>query len=409
MTIDTDAPVESLFAPLRLRNITLNNRILRSATYEGMADPYGMPCSKLTRLYSDLARGGAGTIITGFVYVSPAGRAMQPGQCGIDTDQKSEAWKRIVGKVKNDFPDTRLFMQLAHAGRQTRSSATGLPVYGVSAKKCTFFRQPVHVLTGREIELVAGDFGRAALRAKMAGFDGVQLHAAHGYLIHQFLSPWTNSRGDRWGSRHVFLEETIRSVRAFCGPEFPLLIKLSAADDTTPGVRVQDTIETVRRMETLDIDAVEISYGTMEYALNIIRGACPVDLALRINPLFNTTPRIVRRLWKLFRERAYTSRFIPFEKNYTLEAAFRIKQATSLPVIAVGGIRDTQSMLAALNIYGLAAISLCRPLICEPDLPHKIKAGLTTESACTNCNVCTINCDGPHTVQCYQRRTQRAG
>ncbi|MDD3276064.1 MAG: NADH:flavin oxidoreductase [Kiritimatiellales bacterium] len=391
-----------LFTPLKLQNITLKNRVLRSATYEGLGDPSGCPRTELANVYRNLAQGGVGAIITGFVYTSQAGRAMHPSQCGIDDDKKTEEWKTIIEQVKNDFPDIRFFMQLAHTGRQTRSEVTGQPAVGVSSKKCTYFRQPVTVLSCNEIETIIREFGQAARRAKAAGFDGVQLHAAHGYLIHQFLSPWTNTRRDRWGHPHLFLEETIRAVKSSCGQNFPLLLKLSAADDNTPGIRLSDTIETIQRMESFHIDAVEISYGTMEYALNIIRGTCPVDLVLHANPLFNKTPRIFRNLWKIFREKSYTSRFIPFDKNYNMEAAAQIKKATSLPVIVVGGIRDKESMITALTTYGLDAISLCRPLICDPDWPQKIKAGLSLGSACTNCNVCTIQCDSPQPLQCHQ-------
>jgi len=404
MTPDSAENDAVLFAPLVLRNITLKNRILRSATYEGMADPNGIPLAELATVYRNLAEGGVGAIITGFVYISQAGRAMHPGQCGIDNDQKMEAWKVTVDQVKNDFPDTRLFMQLAHTGRQTRSKATGRPVLAVSRKKCTYVRQPVKVLSDRDIEVIIREFGAAALRAKTAGFDGVQLHAAHGYLIHQFLSPWTNTRRDRWGSPQLFLEETIRAIKTGCGQDFPLLIKLSSEDDNSPGIRLSDTIRTVQRIEALNVDAVEISYGTMEYALNIIRGACPVDLVLQINPLFNKTPRIVRSLWKTFKAESYTSRFIPFEKNYNMEAAAQIKKTTSLSIIVAGGIRDKTAMITCLTEHGLDAVSLCRPLICEPDWPRKIKSGLSVTSACTNCNLCTIHCDGPNMLQCYQMK-----
>lgn len=404
MIPDVEAKKEILFTPLKLRNITLKNRIIRSATYEGLADPNGEPRIELAQVYRDVAAGGAGTIITGFTFVSQSGRAMQPGQCGMDHDNKIDAWKAIVENVKKESPDVSLFMQLAHCGRQTRRDATGRPVLAVSAKKCTYFRQPVTTLTDRDIQAVIQEFSRAAYRAKIAGFDGVQLHAAHGYLIHQFLSPWTNTRRDRWGDPRMFLEETIRAVKGSCGQNFPVMLKLSAMEDTFPGIGLSDTIATVRRLESLCIDAVEISYGTMEFALNIIRGACPVNLVLKINPLFNKTPVLFRQIWTLFRERAYTSRFIPFEKNYNLEAAVQIKQSTTLPIIVVGGIRNKSSMIDCLSTHGLDGVSLCRPLICEPDLPKKFYFGLSTDSACTNCNLCTIYCDSSRPLQCYQRK-----
>jgi len=399
----TDSSISILFTPLKLRNITLKNRVIRSATYEGLGDPNGFPSAELTTMYCDLAKGGAGAIITGFIFISQASRAMQPGQCGIDDDHKIDAWKAIVERVKNESRDTSLFMQLAHAGRQTRREATGLPVVGVSSKKCTYFRQPVTVLSNNEIEAIIQEFAQAARRAKAAGFDGVQLHAAHGYLIHQFLSPWTNSRRDPWEAPCLFLEKTIRAIKTSCGSEYPLLIKLSAADDNSPGVRIQDTMGTVRCLESLQVDAVEVSYGTMEWALNIIRGACPVDLVLATNPLFTDIPVMFRKIWKRFREKPYISRLIPFENNYNVDAASKIKKTTALPVIAVGGIRDESSMIDCLTTQGLDGISLCRPLICEPDWPKKIQSGHSTTSQCTQCNLCTIYCDSPSPLQCYRK------
>ncbi len=152
----------------------------------------------------------------------------------------------------------------------------------------------------------------------------MQLHAAHGYLIHQFLSPWTNNRRDRWGDPTYFLEAMIRAIKAACGDSFPVLLKLSAIDDNTPGIRLENTVESVQRIAPLGIDAVEISYGTMEYALNIIRGDCPIDLALEINPLFTRIPRPLRALWRRFRAPAYTQHFIPFSPAYNLDAAAQI-------------------------------------------------------------------------------------
>ena len=394
-----------LFTPLELRNVRLKNRIIRSATYEGLGDLNGFPRADLAEVYADLARGGVGTIITGFVYISQAGRAMQTGQCGLDADEKIEAWQKIVQRVKKDSPDVRLFAQLAHTGRQTRREVTGLPVSGVSAKKCSYFGQKVKVLTDEEIHEIVNEFGRAAHRAQQAGFDGVQIHAAHGYLIHQFLSPWTNTRKDRWADGPLFLEASLREVKRVCGEAFPVLVKVSAADDNSPGIRVEDTIRTVKRLEQLGIDAVEVSYGTMEYALNIIRGQCPVDLVLKINPLFNRIPPVIRGIWKFFRAKAYLAGYLPFQENYTVASAARIKAQTSLSVFAVGGIRSRAAMLDCLDKHGLDGVCVCRPLICEPDWPLKLHSGASEHSRCTNCNFCTIYCDSERSLRCYCRRT----
>ena len=392
---------EILNTPLKLKNITFKNRFIRSATYDGYGDPNGMPALETAEFFTKLALGGSGAIITGFAYVTQAGRASLPLQYGIDSDDKIEPWKNIVTAVRKKAPDVKLIMQIAHCGRQTRREITGLPVVGASKKKCTYYRQRVKSLNHTSILTIIDEFGEAARRAKEAGFDGVQLHGAHGYLIHQFLSPWTNTRKDGWADGPMFLEEIIRAVRQRCGESFPILVKLSYKEDNNPGIRLENTIDTVKRLEKLGVDAVEISCCTTEYALNIMRGACPINVVLEVNPMFNRYPRFLLKLWKKFGARHYLKRFVPFTENYNLEAAERIKKETSLPVITVGGIRGAESMADCIAKSGLDGVALCRPLIREPDLPARILNGTTARSTCTNCNLCTIYLDVPQPVRCH--------
>jgi len=389
---------EKLFTPLALKNITLSNRFIRSATYEGFADGDGIVRAELADVYCELAGNGTGTIITGFCFISREGRAMHPGQAGIDRRECIEPWSVITARVKKANPETKLIMQLAHTGRQTRTDVTGCEVVSPGSKRCGYFKQKVRVLTDGEIERIVDGFGKAAKRALRAGFDGVQIHAAHGYLIHQFLSADTNNRKDRWADRNLFLVEVLKAVKRYCGESFPVLLKLSHSDDRS--LTTDDTIETVNAVEKY-IDAVEISYGTMEYALNIFRGGCPVDTVLKVNPLFKRIPGLVRWFWKRWYMGSYLKKFKPFSENYNLDGAVKISKHTNIPVIPVGGTRSVKSMIDIIANKELAAVSLCRPFICEPELVKRIADGVWQKSKCTNCNLCAIHCDSKNSLRCY--------
>ena len=390
-----------LFSPLALRNITLPNRLVRSATYEGLGESDGTPRSELADLYARLARAGTGTIITGFCFISQEGRAMQPGQCGIETNAKIGVWQSVVRHVKAAAPDVRLLMQLAHAGRQTRRAATGQRAVGASSRRCLYFREKVRPLAEADILRIIAEFAAAARRAQRAGFDGVQLHAAHGYLIHQFLSPYTNTRSDAWADGARFLVEVVRAVKNSCEKNFPVFAKFSGADDR--GLTVTDTLSHIRAVES-GLDAAEISYGTMEFGLNIIRGGWPVERAFEVNPLLQQVPRPLRGLFRRFVLSPIMKRRIPFEENYNLLAAAQIAKQVSLPIFAVGGFRRAPALRSALAEHRLAAVSLCRPLLCEPDLASALRADDSWVSACTSCNLCTVNCDASHPVKCVRQK-----
>ncbi len=361
----------------------ITDKIIRSATIENMADENGIVnVEKLSDLYNKIS---AKTIITGFTYVSENGRAMQKLQAGMVTPEHQKAWSELVKRVKSHTPDKKLFIQLAHTGRQTtRDNAVG-----AGNKKCSYFKNKVRVLNENEIKSIVQDFAKSAKMAKEAGFDGVQVHAAHGYLIHQFLSPHTNMRKDKYKDGNLFLVEILNAVRSACGADFPIWVKVSWADDK--GMTLKQTIETVKRIEGL-VDNIEVSYGTMEYALNIIRGNCPTNLVFEVNPLFNKYPKFIKSLAKKVLESKYLKIFKPFSKNYNLQAALEIKKNTKTPVTVVGGIRELKDIEEILN-SGIDMVSMCRPFICEPDLVDKINSGEWQKSACTNCNLCTIYCD----------------
>ena len=140
----------------------------------------------------------------------------------------------------------------------------------------------------------------------------------------------------------------------------------------------------------------------MEYALNIIRGECPVDTVLEVNPLFNRVPVPLRQLWKFCFKGRYIRKFKPFTPNYNREAAAYIKRETGMTVITVGGLRTARDMVESVATYGLDGVALCRPLIKEPDIPVRLRRGEFEQSLCTNCNLCTIHCDDHGATRCYE-------
>lgn len=348
-------------------------------------------------MYDMYRRISARTIVTGFVYVADEGRAMHPGQAGIVDDVQAAAWGRFVARLRRERGDVTLIMQLAHTGRQT----TRPGALGASSVRCTYFNNKVTPLREEGIAAAVGQFARCAARAKEAGFDGVQIHAAHGYLIHQFLSPYTNRRNDRYRAGSLLLRHVLEAVREQCGDGFKVWIKISHGDDR--GMDLRQVLPVLKGVEHL-VDAVEVSYGTMEYALNIIRGAIPIDAALKVNPLFNRYPAWFRRLWKRFVYPSYQKRFTGFTPNYNLEAARRIKDALRVPVIVTGGIRSSADIAAILE-GGLDGVSLARPFLCEPDLVERLDRGWV--SRCTNCNLCTIYCDSPERTRCRRYNPNR--
>ena len=396
-----------LFTEWKLPNVTARNRLVRSATYEGLADEARRPLPELGDLYAALAAHEVGTIITGFCYVSRRGRAMQPRQCGIDSDRKIAAWEKVVAKVRAACESTVLLMQLAHCGLQTRPEMTGFAAMAPSARRSPYFRTTPAPMTESDILRVTGEFRSAAVRARRAGFDGVQLHAAHGYLIHQFLSAFVNDRADRWGGspdrRFAFLGEIVSAIKAACGDSFPVFVKLSVPDGHPGGVDVPGAIDYVRRLRAIGTEAVEISCGTMDLPPNVIRGGVPIDRALQHNMLLAHKPRWLKWLWKKLAFPSLRAKFLPFRENYNLEAARAVRHATGCPVILVGGVRRLDAIERILESGDADAVALCRPLIRQPDLAARFKRGEAAESACVNCNACAVMADSAESLRCYRK------
>ncbi len=344
-----------LFDITQINSMTLANRFVRSATWEGMASEDGAVTSKLIDTVRDLAAGGVGLIISGHSYVLPEGQA-GPLQMGIYKDDLVDGLKSMTDAVHQ--AGGKMVAQLAHAGTFAAETLTRTPPHVVSLFD-GLAKTPRHELTISDIRKLVPAYVRAAERAKAAGFDGVQIHAAHGYLFSQFLSPVYNRRQDAYGgsleNRSRALCETVAAVRQAVGPDFPVLVKINAWDDVEGGLTLEDSVAAAGLLQNAGIDAIEVSGG-------ILTSKTLSPSRLGINK--------------------------PEKEAYFEQGAAACKQALNIPVILVGGIRSLEKAkeLVAGNIADY--ISMCRPLIREPGLINRWRSGDTNPALCSSDNLC---------------------
>jgi len=380
--------MSSVFQPGRIGELQLHNRLVRSATFEALGDPDGFPTQALFDLYRRLARGGVGLIITGYVYVSADGRNPFGRMLGIDRDEHVPRLRELVDHVHGH--GAKIAAQIAHCGRQTTVDAIGAQPMGPSAvKDGSTFTTP-RVMDERDIERVIEDFAQAARRVREAGFDAVQLHGAHGYLISQFLCPHTNRRKDRWGgsidNRMRFVRRVVRRCRDRVGDDFPLLIKHSVYDQMRRGLRVDEGVEMARQMGELGIDAIEVSCGIAEDGMSTTRGDVPVEAILE-------TWEIYRRKNPLFRlgMRHFGRRIVrppPLTQAFNRDAARAIRAKADVPLILVGGLTEKGAMEDVLDSGDADFVSLSRALIADARYPRRLESGRRSDSICVHCNLC---------------------
>ena len=239
--------MKTLFEASAINGMVLKNRLVRSATWEGMCADDGRPTEKLIRCYCDLARGGVGLIISGFAFVRPDGKQL-PGKLGIHEDAFKESFEALTAAVHD--ADGKIAIQLVHAGGQASAAVAGRQPLAPSAVKVVQFAEEPAAMTTGDIEAVVAAFAAGARRARDWGCDAVQLHGAHGYLINQFLSPLTNRRTDSYGggieNRCRFMHEVYQAVRGAVGEDFPVMIKFNAADNLEGGLAIEEAIAAAR-------------------------------------------------------------------------------------------------------------------------------------------------------------------
>lgn len=369
--------MQQLFQETTINGMKIPNRFVRSATWEALAGEKGRCTPELINLLTQLARGGVGLIITGHAYVLPEGQA-SIHQLGIDADDLIPDLTRLTEAVH--AAGRPIVMQLAHAGCRAISNDGHLPVLGPSARQ-EANGAGCDAMSLEDMRRTVNAFGKAARRARQAGFDGVQIHAAHGYLLSQFLSPFYNQRTDAYGgsleNRMRLLCEVIEEVRQCTGDTFALLIKINADDFLEGGFTVSDMLETVPRLARLGLDAIEISGGTTHSgALNPIRTTRAASAA---------------------------------EEPYYEDAMRRLRPRVNTPLILVGGIRSCETAARLIQAGVTDYIAMSRPLIAEPDLIRRWQAGDPRQSICRSDNQCFRPALSGQGIYCVTARRQQDG
>ncbi len=373
----------AILAPGTIGRLTLKNRMIRAATSETMATGDGAATDKLVGLYSDLAKGGAGLIITGHIYVDPRGQ-YGPMQLGLDKDAHVAPLARVTTEVHRHAGV--IFAELSHAGSQSLLAEIA-PIAPSEIPNAIFARRPAE-MTQADIDHVIACFGAAAARAKRAGFDGIHIHSGNGYLLAQFNSPFSNRRTDTWGGdaerRGRFLLEVYRAIRVAVGPDFPVTARIGLADTVGGGLTLEEGLQLAKRLAAEGLDGIEVTYGLMRSYLENIRPYAGVTAGRAI------ADGMVHRAF---------STFVP--EAYYRPLARALKAAVGIPVILVGGMRSTETMDAVVRSGDADFIAMARPFIREPDLARKIKEGRRGPVACVSCNLC-LKHEGLDSLRCWR-------
>jgi 2,4-dienoyl-CoA reductase-like NADH-dependent reductase (Old Yellow Enzyme family) len=391
-----------VFKPGRIGNIELKNRLVRSATYENAANEDGTVSEKLIEIYRELAGGGVGLIITGIAGTYT--KALAPHRMmGIYDDAFVPGLKKITQAVKAADRDCRVMIQLHHPGRQVRDyqapsrllsylpkaflaylerhpeliqdqEEPGREIEPVapSAVFDSFFERTPPALTLEEIDAIIDAYAEGIRRAREAGFDGVQLHAAHGWLLSSFLSPHTNQREDQYGgsteNRTRIITEIYERAGKKVGDDFPILIKMNTTDFLPQGLNIEEALKVANVLNKIGFAAIETSGGMWE-ALT------------RSQEDLGWPPVFLPESW---------TKINSIDKEaYFLPAARAFKEKVDIPVILVGGIKSFSKIEEILESGSSDFVSMSRPLIRQPDLPNLWLSGTGKDTAeCVSCNGC---------------------
>jgi 2,4-dienoyl-CoA reductase-like NADH-dependent reductase (Old Yellow Enzyme family) len=382
-----------LFSPFNLNGLQIKNRFVFSACEDNLATDQGFVTDEMIHKNRKLAKGEVGLIISSHTAVHPLGRTRRY-ELGIYGDDMIPGLKKLVDAVHNE--GGKIIFQLGHAGVQTTEEVIGqLPLGPSSFENNSEMNED-------QIQDVILAFSRGGVRAKEAGADGIQLHAAHGYLINEFLSPYFNHRNDLWGgseeNRFRLLRSIVIEIKKIMQEEMPLIVKLNS-NDYTPGEGITSSLAAsyAKRLAALNIDGIEVSCGTSSRSpWNTCRGDIPVQ------EIIKSFPESQRSKVENFLN-TMVGKF-DLREGYNLEAAMLMRPVMgNIPLFVVGGFRHVSNMEEAIRNGYTDLISMCRPFIGEPYLVKHIKEGKVNTASCTSCNKCPAAVVNDMPVKCYYK------
>jgi 2,4-dienoyl-CoA reductase-like NADH-dependent reductase (Old Yellow Enzyme family) len=350
-----------LFEPIRIGNLEIRNRFVRSATGDRLDDEKGHATAKKIELYAKLASGGIGLIITWITSVFHFPEARWPNLSDIGSEESIPHFKKLVDAVHSH--GARIAPQLFHRGREEAAflEKKGMEAWAPSlVEEDPFFNGPHRAMAEEEIWTMVRAFGDGARRTKEAGFDAVQLHGAHGYLLSQFLSPHTNLRRDEWGGdlegRLRFHREILRDIRSKVGEDYPVMIKLGVQDAVPDGLRFEEGKRAAQLLAEWGFDALEISQGIRGRTYDAMEFKTEIDTIE--------------------------------QEAYFRDWAREIKQVVNVPVMMVGGLRSYELCEEVIQNREADFVSMCRPFIREPYLVNDWRDGDLHRATCISCNDC---------------------
>ncbi|KAI9005591.1 hypothetical protein DFJ74DRAFT_691323 [Hyaloraphidium curvatum] len=386
MSSPPPATPRRLFEPVQIGPITLRNRTIRAAAFEGAAQGHDAS-QRLADYHESVARGGVGMTTVAYAAVHRSGLAF-PHQLWM-RPEAVPGLRSLTDKVH--AAGALASVQLGHCGNMAADPAvSGLrralaPSSGFNLYGPTYARE----MTTEEIAEIVRSFGEATKLAQEAGFDAVECHCGHGYLVSQFLSPYTNKRTDEYGgslqNRMRFMREVIAAVRAAAEDRTAVLVKMNLRDGFEGGMELDEAIEVAKALETAGVDALILSGGFVSRSpMFVMRGPMPVEVMAAMMP-----SRVFGGLLNIFG--SWLIQPVPYEDLYFLEDAKAVRAAVSLPLVYVGGVSSRKSADTALAA-GFDAVAIARALIREPDFVDRMRreeeAGEDSGSRCTHCNYC---------------------